>query len=50
MTFEQFWRENEQELASRHYRDGKWNVYSLIREVYERKQDDPDDHERKDLD
>ena len=36
MTFEQYWRENEAALASEFYRNGKWNVYLLVKAVYER--------------
>jgi len=35
VTFEQFWLENEKALASRHYGPTGWNVYSLLKEVYE---------------
>lgn len=38
MTFEQFWRDNEAELAARFFHNSKWNVYALAREVYERAQ------------
>jgi hypothetical protein len=38
VSFEQFWKRNERDLASRHYQEGKWNVHALAEEIYERSQ------------